>query len=137
MSFDEDLALARRFTASWAANDRENLLACAHTDMEFDWTDSRSPFRGSYLGHAGLLQLWAEMWETLAEISIEIQDAVECSGGRLVTTNLVRARGLGSGVATEARGAMLWTVSEGKVQRAKLFQDREQALAAANRGARI
>jgi hypothetical protein len=33
-------------------------------------------------------------------------------------------------VATEARGAMLWTVVDGKVLRAKLFQDPEQALAA-------
>ena len=97
--------------------------------MEFDWSDSRSPFRGTYLGHSGLERLWAEMWEAWDEISIDIEEATECGPGRLVTANLVRARGRGSGVATEARGAILWTVTEGKVQRAKLFQSAEQALA--------
>ena len=130
MTFEEGAELTRRFTASWANGDRENLLSCAHEDMEFDWSDSRSPFRGTYLGHTGLLRLWAEMWEAWSEISIEVQEATECGPGRLVTANLVRARGRSSGVATEARGAMLWTVVDGKVLRAKLFQDREQALAA-------
>ncbi|MFL5406329.1 MAG: nuclear transport factor 2 family protein [Myxococcales bacterium] len=129
MTFDEDAALARRFTASWGNGDRQNLLACADRDMEFDWSDSRSPFRGTYLGHLGLMRLWVEMWEAWDEISIEIQEAIECPDGRLVTVNLVRARGKGSGVATEARGAILWTVSGGKIQRAKLFQEKEQALA--------
>ena len=97
--------------------------------MEFDWSDSRSPFRGTYLGHSGLERLWAEMWEAWDEISIDVEDATECGPGRLVTANLVRARGRGSGVATEARGAILWTVTKERCNGPSCSRSAEQALA--------
>jgi hypothetical protein len=49
----------------------------------------------------------------------------------LITLDVVRAKGKGSGVHTEARGAMLWTLHEGKIARAKMFQTKDEALAAA------
>jgi hypothetical protein len=43
---------------------------------------------------------------------------------------LVRARGKGSGVVIEAHGASVWSVCDGKVTRAKLFQSKAEALEA-------
>ncbi len=128
MTFEESVALVRRFTGSWANHDDQTLLDCAHEDMEFDWSDSRSPFQGSYVGHAGLKRLLEEMWDAWDEFAIELERITECGPGRLVTANMVRARGRLSGIAIEARGGMLWTVSDGKIRGAKLFQDEQQAL---------
>jgi ketosteroid isomerase-like protein len=129
VTFEESVALVRRFTGSWANHDGQSLLDCAHEDMEFDWSESRGPFQGTYVGHAGLKRLLEEQWDAWDEFSIELERIVECGSGRLMTVNLVQARGRGSGVATGSRGAMLWTVRDGKILWAKLFQDEEQALA--------
>ena len=50
----------------------------------------------------------------------------------LVVTH-VRALGKGSGVPVEAHGASVWTIRDGKVAGAKLFQSKTEALAALGR----
>ena len=39
-------------------------------------------------------------------------------------------RGRGSGVEVEATGAQVWTIRDGKFQRAKLYQSKAEALEA-------
>jgi ketosteroid isomerase-like protein len=61
-----------------------------------------------------------------------------CSTSSVVATH-VRARGKGSGVPVEARGASVWSVRRGKVTRGKLYQSKAEALdavAASSRDAR-
>jgi ketosteroid isomerase-like protein len=55
---------------------------------------------------------------------------------RLITLDVARGRGKGSGIDMEARGAMLWTLQEGKIVRVKMFQTKEEALEAVPVGAR-
>jgi ketosteroid isomerase-like protein len=57
-------------------------------------------------------------------------EVVEFEPDRLVTLDVVRARGKESGIEMESRGAMLWTVQDGKILRAKMFQTMEEALEA-------
>ena len=59
------------------------------------------------------------------------EEAIECGPDGLITMNLVRARGKGSGIKLEARGATLWAFQAGKILKGKLFQTREDALEAA------
>jgi ketosteroid isomerase-like protein len=69
-----------------------------------------------------------EAWE---QFSPEMEEVVECGPETLITIDVVRARGRGSGIDMEARGAMLWTVQEGKIARVKMFQTKSDALGAA------
>src|SRR5205809_220912 len=127
----ENVEVARRFYERWTAQDLEGVLECAHAEIEFDWSASRAPFRGVYNGHEGLTRFWSELLGAWEEFSLEIVEVVECDPERLVTVTVVRGRGRESGINTEAGGAMLWVLREGKILSGKLFQNREEALKAA------
>jgi ketosteroid isomerase-like protein len=120
----------RRFTESWVQDDLNAILACIGPDMEFDWTESISPFRDVYSGREGLERFWGEMRETFDDFTPRIDDVVVCGHGRLVTRITVSGRARASGIELEASGAMLWSVRDGKIVQGKLFQSEQDALAA-------
>ena len=127
----ENVELVRRFEKSWARRDLDAALECVHDDLEFDWSDSMGPFVGTYKGRDGLTRFWTDMLEAWQDFSPEIEEIFDCGPDRLITLDVVRARGKGSGIDMEARGAMLWTVQEGKIVRVKMFQTKDEALEAA------
>jgi ketosteroid isomerase-like protein len=127
----ENVEIVRRFEESWTKQDLDAALECVDAGMEFDWSDSMGPFRGTYKGYDGLAQFWTQMLDAWEHFSPQMEEAIDCGPERLITVDVVRARGKGSGIATEARGAMLWTLRDGKIVRAKMFQTKEEALKAA------
>jgi hypothetical protein len=50
---------------------------------------------------------------------------------RVIVVNRVQMRGRGSGVEVDATGVQLWTITDGKAQRVKLYQSKAEALEAA------
>ena len=126
----DNVALVRRFEESWAKRNLDAALDCVHDELEFDWSDSMGPFVGTYRGRDGLTRFWTEMQEAWERFSPEMVEVFECGPDRLITLDVVRARGKGSGIDMEARGAMLWTVQNGKIVRVKMFQTKEDALQA-------
>ena len=118
----------RRFEDSWSRQDLNAALECVHAEMEFDWSDSMGPFKGTYRGHDGLARFWTQMLDAWDYFSPGMVEAIECGPEGLITVDVVRARGKGSGITIEARGAMLWTLKEGKIVRGKMFQTKEDAL---------
>jgi ketosteroid isomerase-like protein len=126
----ENVEIVRRFEDSWSRQDLDAALECVDSEMEFDWSDSMGPFRGTYKGHDGLAEFWTQMLEAWERFSPEMVEAIECGPEELITVDVVRAEGKGSGIATEARGAMHWTLRDGKIVRAKMFQTKEEALEA-------
>jgi ketosteroid isomerase-like protein len=127
----ENIELVRRFEQGWSKRDLDAVLECVDDGVEFDWSESRSPFVGNYRGRDGVTRFFRDMLDAWEEFSPEAEEFVECGPDTLESLDVVRARGKGSGIYTEARGAMLWTVKEGRIARAKMFQTKEEALAAA------
>lgn len=103
-------------------------------DAAFDWSNSRAPYGGVYRGHGELRAMWMLWLEAWEEWETEVVEAIEVEAGTVLTVTRVRARGRGSGVPVEARGASLWTVRDGKIVTAKLFQSKPEALAAIGLG---
>jgi ketosteroid isomerase-like protein len=130
-----DIELVRRFNESLARGDLEGALECFQHEARFDWSESISPFRGIYVGHAGLQQFWNEFEETWESFTPHIEEIIECGEGRLLTPTTVSGRARASGIELEAHGAVLWTVRDGKIVEAKLFQTTADALDAAARRA--
>jgi ketosteroid isomerase-like protein len=126
----ENVEVVRRFETSWANRNLEAALECVHDDLEFDWSDSMGPFVGTYKRRAGLTRFWTDMLEAWERFRPEIEEIIDCGPERLITLDVVRARGKGSGIDMEARGAMLWTVQEGRISRVKMFQTKDEALEA-------
>ena len=126
----ENVEIVLRFEQNWASRDLEAALESIHDDIEFDWSNSMGPSMGTYSGHNGFTRFWTDMLEAWDEFRPESVEVFECEPGRLITLDVVRARGKGSGIEMESRGAMLWTVQEGKILRAKMFQTKAEALKA-------
>jgi ketosteroid isomerase-like protein len=123
--------LVRRFLTEIATRrDSNAALACAHADINVDWSDSRAPYSGTYRGHEGVMQFWTGLWDAWDEFSPEIEEVIECGRDRLVTVTMIRARGKTSGIEVAARGAVLWTVRDGRISQVKLFQGKDEALEA-------
>jgi ketosteroid isomerase-like protein len=129
----ENVDLVRRFEESWTRRDLDAALECVHAEVELDWSDSMSPFKGTYKGHNGLARLWTDLLDAWDHFSPEAVEAVECGPDDLITADVVRARGKGSGIDTESRGAMWWTFRDGKIVRAKMFQTMDEAVEAVGR----
>jgi ketosteroid isomerase-like protein len=126
----ENVDLVRRFEECWSRRDLDAAFQCVDAELEFDWSDSIGPSKGIYKGHDGLARFWRDMLEPWERFSPEMAEVIECGPDRLITAGVVRARGKGSGIEMEARGAMLWTLRDGKIARAKMFQTKEDALEA-------
>ena len=127
----QNIEIVRGFETCWSNRDLEGALEHVHDEMEFDWSDSIGPFQGTYQGREGLTRFWHDMLEAWERFSPEMEEVFECGPQCLITLDVVRARGKESGIDMEARGAMLWTVRDGRILRAKMFQTKEEAFQAA------
>ena len=122
--------VVRRFEGAWGNHDLEAALACAHPEIEVDWSASMSPFKDTYHGHDGLERFWKGMWEAFDEFMPQMEESFECGPDRLITADRINARGKASGVEVTSRGAVLWTFRDDKLAGARLFQSRDEALEA-------
>jgi ketosteroid isomerase-like protein len=127
-SQNEDLV--RRTLEAWKKKELGVVLACAHPEIELDWSASVGPLQGMYHGHAGMARFWDLLWDAFEEFAPLIEACIECGDDRLITDNLIRARGKASGIDVTSRGATLWTFRDGKIAGEKLFQSLDEALAA-------
>jgi ketosteroid isomerase-like protein len=127
---EENIEVVRRFYESWSKQDLAGVLDCIHSEFVLDWSASQAPFGGIYSGHHGFRRFWSEHNDVWEEFELDVVEGVECTHDQVITVTVVRGRGRGSGVRIEGTGAVLWTLCESKVLRAKLFQGKAEALAA-------
>jgi ketosteroid isomerase-like protein len=85
---------------------------------------------GEYRGHMGFAR-WLENWDAAwAEFTIEPEEFLDADT-RVVLIFRMRATGRGSGVAVERQDAMVWKLDNGKAIRLDYYNNRTQALNAA------
>jgi ketosteroid isomerase-like protein len=128
----ETVEVVRKVYAFSGRDPEANLEFMDAVDPEavLDWTASRGPYRGVYRGHAEIRRFWQAFLEAWDEWATEIQETIEVDPETVICVTRVRARGKGSGVLIDAHGAGVWSVRNGKVTRAKLFQSKADALEA-------
>ena len=108
----------------------EQGMELVHEDAEFDWSESRAPYSGVYHGLGAMETFWGVWLDAWEEWAAEIAEVIDVGPETVLIVTNVRARGHGSGVPVRAQGASVWRVREGKIVYAKLFQSKEEALAA-------
>jgi ketosteroid isomerase-like protein len=74
------------------------------------------------------LQDWLDMFE---DITVVPTEALDVGDGRVVGVQHVTGRARLSGVETELRYAILYTLRDGRIVRGREYADRQQALEAA------
>jgi ketosteroid isomerase-like protein len=113
----------------WSGRDLDAAMELVHPQAVFDW--SRAPYTGLFEGHAAVREASEALWDAWDEWDPEFEEAIDVDPETVLIVTFVRARGRGSGVPVEAHGASLWSLRDGKIIRAKLFQSKEEALEAA------
>jgi ketosteroid isomerase-like protein len=116
--------------ALWLERDIDAARDLIHPDADFDWSDSRAPYQGHFKGHGEVTRAFQIMIDAWEEWHPEFEEVIEVDDETILIVTHVQARGKGSGAPVEARGASTWSVRDGKVIRAKLFQSKTEALEA-------
>lgn len=128
---ESNVELIRRATALFNAGEIERALELVADDFVMDWSNSIGPLKGIYRGREGALALWASFLEAWESVRWDPTEVVELDENRVIVVNRVTMRGKGSGIDVEAIGCQVWTITDGVARSTKLYQTKEEALAAA------
>ena len=124
-----NLELVRSIYGAWERGDYSS-ADWAHPEIEFVFADGPSP--GSWKGLAGLADGTRDFIGAWEGFRIEAEDFRELDDGRVLVLVRYGGRGKASGLEieqTQAKGADVYELREGKVARRATYFDRERALA--------
>ena len=111
--------------------DMEAMLKIGYAEeFEYDWSRSMGPNRGIYRGPEGFMEFVKDQWSTFDSVTLEAHDFIP-RGNYVVVPTTTHGRGR-QDVPVTARSAQVYTFADGRLVRITLYQDREQALAAAS-----
>jgi ketosteroid isomerase-like protein len=129
---EENVEIVRRLIA-FGEQSRETGLTSPPLDLvapDIEIDLSRRVFNPeTYHGLDGWARLTDELQEVWAEWHVTHERIVSV-GERVLSVELVRGRGRGSGLETEARYASIWTFVNGRVTRVEIGFDPDEALKA-------
>ena len=129
----ENVELVRRGTEASNRRDIEAMLQTFDPGIEY-YAALPGLLGGEatvYRGHAGVRELFEELYETLDELQVEYAE-VRDLGERVVATGRLWTRGRGSGADTDSQFGSVVDFMNGKAIRVRSYLNREEALAAAD-----
>ena len=127
MSQDK-IEMVERFFVARSRGDL-SYLEFIDPDAVFDLSESRATHQGVYRGHEEIRKQWESQREAWAVAELRPEEPVVI-GDQVVVTVQITAQGRSSGVKLEGQGANVFTFKDGKIVRFKLFQTKDEALAA-------
>jgi ketosteroid isomerase-like protein len=125
----ENVEVVRRAFEVWNRRDLRTWLTFFDSDAEVDWSRSQSPFKGVYCGHREMEAFWNVFWSTWEDVQLEPHGFTE-AGSEVVVPNTAHMRGR-ERIEVSARTALVFTVENGQITRLRLFDEQDDALAAA------
>jgi ketosteroid isomerase-like protein len=124
-----NVTAVRAFFEAVNRGDLDDAVEPLDRECEFDWSRSRSPERGLYRGQEEVKRLYERFIESWTEREF-FETEIIASGDAVVRVGGFRGRGKGSGVATSASAALLWTFRDGRAVSARMYQSKTEALEA-------
>ena len=95
----------------------------------YDWTRSLGPRPGVYRGPDGFFEFLRDQWEMFDPMHLEALEYIP-RGKHVVVPGRISGTGP-QGVPVSAQAAHLYTFEDGRLVRITMYQEREEALAAA------
>jgi len=121
-----NVELARSALRAFEQRDMNAIEELCTPDIEFDW--SRRLLDPTLIrGYEGIRQFFEEVDGIFDDIVFEEEEILEF-GDEVLVISTGRFRGRTSGADVTARGAILWTVRDGKLVRFRFYQTKEDAL---------
>jgi ketosteroid isomerase-like protein len=109
--------------------DVDAMIELAGDNFEYDWSRSMGPNAGVFHGTEGFFEFVSDQWSMFEEVRLDVHEYIP-RGNHVVATATVHGRGR-QGVPVRATSAHLYTFDDERLVRITLFQEREEALAAA------
>jgi ketosteroid isomerase-like protein len=103
-------------------------LPDAAPDATVDWSHSRGPDVGVYVGHDAIRRFWTDLTEPFEGNTLVPGEFIP-HGEHVVVPITGRMTGRG-GIEVEAKTVMVATLRDGRVVRWTMYQDRAEALKA-------
>ena len=122
--------VVQRVMRRFAEEDLEAALEDIDPEAVLDWSSSDAPDSGVYAGHAAIRAFMQARDEVLGERRVDSTELIAPAPDTVVLVGRIREQGRASGAEVESRGAVVWTLREGKVIGLRLYQSRDEALEA-------
>jgi uncharacterized protein len=129
----ENVEVVRRVYDAFAQQDDTTPFELYSEEIVWDlskWRRAPLYAKPVYSGHAGVRENWRESLEVLGAVDFELVDIID-AGGTILAAIQERAVGRSSGVPVEAHHWAVWTLTDGKIVRLQVFDDRREAVEAA------
>jgi ketosteroid isomerase-like protein len=119
-----------------AFESRDDKRIVAHCDPEIEWHTLWPGMEHVFRGWAGVTRWRAAIDEALADLSLQMDEAIELEPDLFFLAYRLSARGRQSGVASHMEIYDLWKLRDGKLLCRRTFRARDDALAAVGELAR-
>ena len=128
----ENVEIVRRAYAALAEQGVDAVLAFTDPDCEATTPPSLASEPDTYRGHEGVRRWFASFGDAMEGVALVGQEFTAV-GHRVVVDTTLSARGRATGIETEQRAFLVFTLRDGLVTRLEAFPEQGQALEAAGR----
>ena len=125
----ENVEIVRALIDAFNRGDWETMFKDMAPSFEYDASRAVGPWHGVYRGLDEMRRVVEEFAEPWESIRLEGHELIE-AGEHVVVPWTMKGTGRG-GVAVEARTTWVWTIRNGSILRAVMYQERAEALEAA------
>ena len=126
----ENVEIVRSALAALAEQGVEAMLAFTDPQFEATTPSSLASEPDTYRGHEGVRRYFGSFGDAMDGVYLEGQEFTAVGDKVLVDTTL-HARGRTTGIETEQRAFLVWTLRDGMVTGVQTFAEQGQALEAA------
>ena len=125
----ENVEIVRRAVAAVNLRDIDGYLACCTNDVQL--TTPLAEVTGAYDGPDGIRRFFTDLTDTSPDFRISIERVEAVGPDRVLASMHVAGTGRASGIPNEARTGNVYDLTDGKIERIRIFVSREEALQAA------
>jgi ketosteroid isomerase-like protein len=124
----ENVEIVQRQSRAFNRGDLEEVFAL--TDPDFEWWDrADDPGAGVHRGRVGVMEMLAEVAQSIVELRIEPQEFID-AGDFVVVPVRVVGRGGASGAPFEEHEVQVFQLRDGKIVELREYREMEEALRA-------
>jgi ketosteroid isomerase-like protein len=124
----ENVETVQRAIAAVNARDIDGYLSCCTKDIEL--LTPLAPLGAEYSGADGIRRFLADIEDAAPDFRIEVQRVQAVGDNHAIAFIRTISSGRVSGLATGVDGANVYDFTDGKIGRAHIFFDRQEALEA-------
>jgi len=125
----ENVEVVREAIAAANERDVDGYLACCADDVQLFMPNYE--VEGVYEGAAGVRRYFGDVEAAVPDLHLEVERMEPIGLDRVLVFLRVTGHGRASGIASDTGGSNIYELSNGKIERLRVYRDRDQALEAA------